>query len=119
MKFGPTNNPTIRRGDDHVSTIPANNTPPPTSPIDLAPRSSAASVFDAATGPSFNDHLQEAYRPPVTSDHHDSSHDDSTADHSEVEQPKAAASKEQTAKPEATDEATHESEPPQAEATNT
>lgn len=102
-----------------MSTIPANNTPPPTSPIDLAPRASAASVFDAATGPSFSDHLQEAYRPPVTSDHHDSSHDDSTAEHSKVEQPQAAASKEQASKPEATDEAAHESEPPQAEATNT
>lgn len=103
-----------------MSTIPSNNTPPPTLPIDLSPRSTAASVFDAASGPSFNDHLQGAYRPVTTSEHRDESPQrESTSEAPKSEVSKASDSGEKATTPTAIDEASRENEQLQAEAVDT
>ncbi len=59
-----------------MSRIPPNNTPPSFSPLDVAPPSTAVSVFDATTGPSFNDHLYDASRRPTTTDYPEASQED-------------------------------------------
>jgi len=103
---------------NELSRIPTNNTPPSALPVDLAPPATTDSVNGAASGPSFNDHLQDVSPPPKPLDRPERSRIDRSATPRSADKHPESVSGESSTATRTTDNTARDGEKAQAEASD-